>query len=217
RRRRRVVALRVGHRQVLHDAAVAGGDQHGDAVRRRGQFRRVLRGDLGRPGRIGGLTGAVADRHHVGQVVAGDELHALHDLRHGHVFLRATGYLGVGRGGRDDDLRVGRDQVGRYHVQVQFALPRVARPVTLQLDHARRALGRQRARRVDRLDLRVRQPEYLVEHGDLPVDVQEVPALHDRDGGTGAVDALAPQCADVVVEDVFRAGVDLGELRVVLL
>src|SRR6185437_8041109 len=52
---------------------------------------------------------------------------------------------------------------------------------------------------------------------DLPVDVQEVPAFHDLDGGTGAVDALAPQCADVVVEDVFRAGVDLGELRVVLL
>ena len=149
--------------------------------------------------------------------MAGDELHTLHDLRHRHVFRRVTGYLGVGWGGRDDDLRVGRDQVGGYHVEGEFVLPRVARAVALQPQHPARALGRQRARRVDRLDLRVRQPEYLVEPGDLPVDVQVVPACHDRDGGAGPVDPLAPQGADVVAEDVRRARVVPRELGVVLL
>src|SRR5438105_5800447 len=51
------------------------------------------------------------------------------------------------------------------------------------------------------------------ERGDAGV----VPALDHGHGGAGAVDALEPQVADVVVEDVLRARGEVRERLVVVL
>ena len=210
-------ALRVGHRQVLHDAAVTRG--HQPECRRRGrELAGVLRGDLLRAVAVAGLPVAVTDRDRVGYVMGGDELQRLHHLRRRDLEGRVVGDLGVRGRRRDHDLRVGRHQVSRDHVQRQLARPGRAGPVAAQLDHAGRALLGQLARRVDRADLRVRQAQGLVELVDLLGDAGEVPALDHRHRGPGPVDALLPQRADAVVEHVHRAGRDLREviLHVVL-
>src|ERR1022692_5250940 len=108
-------------------------------------------------------------------------------------------------------LAYGADQVRGDHVEGQLAFPRGAGTVAAQLDHARRALRRQLARRVDRRDLGVRQPEDLVEAGHQLGDPGEVPALDHSDRGPGPVDPASPQVADAVIEDAGRSASRSGD------